>query len=75
MDVKVRVLAKRCCFASLDSDVENHIDVWVMSFGDKRKPNTGVEIEFTPNQLRALKKMLNNMNNTEIDNLEHFGNC
>ena len=76
MNIKVRVLAKRKCFASLEFDEEDHKDVWVMSFGDNQRPDTDVEIEFTPEQLKKLRKLLNKASGDNEDFLhEHYGEC
>ena len=75
MDIKVRVLTKRKCFASVELDFVDHIDVYVMSFGDNQKPDTDVEVEFTSEQLEKLRNLLNEMfENDEFKN-EHFGEC
>ena len=76
MDIKVRVLTKRKCFASIEFDDEDHIDVYVMSFGDNQKPDTDVEVEFTPEQLKKLRTMLNKASEDNEDFLhEHYGEC
>lgn len=59
MDIKVEVPRKRKCHSSLDWN--NDKQCWIMSFGDLRKPETDVEIEFTPTQLHDHRKMVNDL--------------
>ena len=75
MDIKVRVLTKRKCFASVEFDYVDHIDVYVMSFGDNQKPDTDVEVEFTSEQLNKLRNLLNEMFKDDEFLNEHFGEC
>ena len=75
MDIKVRVLAKRKCFASVEFDHDNHVDVYVMSFGDNQKPDTDVEVEFTIEQLKKLRNLLNEMFGEDKFKHEHYGEC
>ena len=72
MDILVRVLAKRKCHSSLDWDDDK--EVFVMSFGDKIKPETDVEVEFTTEQLEKHLKMLQkSWDNTH--GFSHAGEC
>lgn len=75
MDIKVRVLAKRKCFASVEFDNVDHVDVYVMSFGDNIKPDTDVEVEFTIEQLGKLRDLLNEMFKNDEFVHEHYGQC
>ena len=75
MNIKVRVSRDRRCFASLDKVEEIPQAYWIMSFGDKNRPKTDVEIEFTSKQIRNLKDMLNEWYSKGELNVEHFGQC
>ena len=75
MDIKVRVLTNRKCFASVEFDDEDHKDVYVMSFGDNQKPDTDVEIEFNPVQLKKLRNLLNEMYGENEFQNGHYGEC
>jgi len=75
VNVKVKVLANRRCFASIEADFDLHKDVYVMSFGDKQRPDTDVEIEFTAEQLKKLRDLLNEMYGEDEFEHKHFGEC
>lgn len=77
MDIKVKVLAKRHCFASVDFEYGSggYKNVYVMSFGDLKKPNTDVEVEFTPTQLKKLRDLLNKMYKDDKFSKRHGGLC
>lgn len=77
MDIKVRVPSARRCYASVDWNEKKK--VWLMSFGDKEKPDTDVEVEFDDNQLRELRGLLNGLAKYDIikpeKEKEHYGTC
>ena len=77
MDIMVRVLAERKCFASIDFETGRgkYKNVYTISFGDLKKPNTDVEIEFTSAQLKKLRILLNEMYEDDEFGQRHGGCC
>jgi len=61
MNIKVLVKTERKCAASLDW---KRGKVWVLSFGDLDRPDTDVEVEFTPAQLNELEVVVRNAQNS-----------
>jgi len=85
MDIKVVVSEKRKCAASIDWRAGDYIDeshiqrLAVLSFGDKSKPDTDVEVLFSLDQLKELNnvisKALDVMSKTLKEPYGHIGRC
>lgn len=73
MHIIVSVDKVRKCPVSLDWSGGDGI--WTMSFGDAQHPHTDVEVEFTPTQLKELKKILGEIGNIDKYTREHYGAC
>lgn len=80
MNIKVRVSEKRKCAASIDWEAGKAINesqiqkLAVLSFGDKKTPDTDVEVLFTLLQLKALNKIVPKAIK-EFEKEKHYGQC
>ena len=72
MDILVHVSRKRKCSASIDWQKEYpEGGFFIMSFGDLRRPDQDVEVEFTEAQLNELQMTIR----TAQEKADHSGWC